>query len=139
MPSCATFPDFRDYAVDVTAPGAVTAESTRVMGGFLRDVMKLNLDSRNFRVFSPDESNSNRWQDVLEVTNRAWVAETEPWDDHLAPDGRVMEMLSEHLVPGLAGRVSPNRPARFLLLLRGLHPHHRFDVQTARQMAEGLQ
>jgi hypothetical protein len=68
-------PNFRDYAVDVTAPGAVDAESTRVMGGFLRDVMKLNMDSRNFRLFSPDESNSNRWQDVLEVTNRAWVAE----------------------------------------------------------------
>src|ERR1700741_1933040 len=93
-------PNFRDYAVDVTPPGAVTAESTRVMGRFLRDVMKLNMDSRNFRLFSPDESNSNRWQDVLEVTNRAWVAETEPWDDHLAPNGRVMEMLSEHQCQG---------------------------------------
>ena len=58
--------------------------------------MKLNMDARNFRLFSPDENNSNRWQDVLEVTNRAWVAETLPEDDHLAPDGRVMEMLSEH-------------------------------------------
>src|SRR5690349_5039119 len=93
-------PNFRDYAVDVTAPGAVTAESTRVMGRFLRDVMKENMESRNFRLFSPDESNSNRWQDVLEATNRAWVAETEPWDDHLAPDGRVMEMLSEHQCQG---------------------------------------
>jgi xylulose-5-phosphate/fructose-6-phosphate phosphoketolase len=82
-------PDFRDYAVEVTAPGAVTAESTRVMGRFLRDVMKMNSEARNFRLFSPDENNSNRWQDVLEVTNRAWVAETLPWDDHLAPDGRV--------------------------------------------------
>ena len=69
-------PDFRDYAVEVPAPGAVTAEATRVMGRFLRDVMKLNLEDRNFRLFSPDENNSNRWQDVLEVTNRAWVAET---------------------------------------------------------------
>ena len=93
-------PDFRDYAVEVTAPGAVTAESTRVMGRFLRDVMKLNMEARNFRLFSPDENNSNRWQDVLEVTNRAWVAETYPWDDHLAPDGRVMEMLSEHQCQG---------------------------------------
>jgi len=93
-------PNFHDYAVDVTAPGAVTAEATREMGRFLRDIMKLNMDSRNFRLFSPDESNSNRWQDVLEVTNRAWVAETEPWDDHLAPDGRVMEMLSEHQCQG---------------------------------------
>jgi xylulose-5-phosphate/fructose-6-phosphate phosphoketolase len=90
-------PNFRDYAVEVTAPGAVIAESTRVMGRFLRDVMKLNMEQRNFRLFSPDENNSNRWQDVLEVTKRAWVAETHPWDDHLAPGGRIMEMLSEHL------------------------------------------
>ena len=89
-------PDFRDYAVVVTAPGAAVAESTRVMGKFLRDVMKINMDARNFRLFSPDENNSNRWQDVLEVTNRAWVAERYQWDDHLAPDGRVVEMLSEH-------------------------------------------
>ena len=93
-------PDFRDYAVDVPSPGATEAESTRVMGKFLRDVMKLNLDSRNFRLVSPDESNSNRWQDVLEVTNRAWVAETLPYDDHLNPDGRVMEVLSEHQCQG---------------------------------------
>src|ERR1700748_2685044 len=85
-------PDFRDYAVDVTAPGAVTAESTRVMGGFLRDVMKLNMEAKNFRLFSPDESNSNRWQDALEVTNRAWVGETYPWADHLAPHGRLLKM-----------------------------------------------
>jgi xylulose-5-phosphate/fructose-6-phosphate phosphoketolase len=93
-------PDFRDYAIDVPAPGGVDAESTRVMGGFLRDVMKLNQAARNFRLFSPDENNSNRWQDVLEVTNRAWMAKTEPWDDHLAADGRVMEMLSEHQCQG---------------------------------------
>ena len=78
-------PDFRDYAVKVPSPGAVTAEATRVMGRFLRDVMKLNMESRNFRLFSPDENNSNRWQDVLEVTNRAWDAEAYSWDDHLAP------------------------------------------------------
>ena len=70
------------------------------MGTFLRDVMKANLDSKNFRLFSPDEFNSNRWQDVLEVTNRAWVAETLSYDDHLNPDGRVMEMLSEHQCQG---------------------------------------
>jgi xylulose-5-phosphate/fructose-6-phosphate phosphoketolase len=93
-------PDFRDYAVDVPAPGATDAEATRVMGKFLRDVMKENLDSKNFRLVSPDESNSNRWQDVLEVTNRAWVAETLPYDDHLNPDGRVMEVLSEHQCQG---------------------------------------
>jgi xylulose-5-phosphate/fructose-6-phosphate phosphoketolase len=93
-------PDFRDYAVEVPSPGATTAESTRVMGKFLRDVMKENLAARNFRLFSPDENNSNRWGDVLEVTNRAWNAEILPYDDHLAPDGRVMEMLSEHQCQG---------------------------------------
>ena len=93
-------PDFRDYAVNVTKPGAITAESTRVMGKFLRDTMKLNMESRNFRLFSPDENNSNRWQDAMEVTNRAWMAERYPYDDHLAPDGRVMEMLSEHQCQG---------------------------------------
>ncbi|MGC1436564.1 MAG: phosphoketolase family protein, partial [Terriglobales bacterium] len=93
-------PDFRKYAVEVTKPGATDAEATRVMGKFLRDVMKLNMESKNFRLFSPDENNSNRWQDVLEVTNRAWMAEKFPYDDHLEPDGRVMEMLSEHQCQG---------------------------------------
>jgi xylulose-5-phosphate/fructose-6-phosphate phosphoketolase len=93
-------PDFRDYAVKVTKPGAIDVESTRLMGTFLRDTMKLNMESRNFRLFSPDENNSNRWQDVLEVTNRAWIADRYPYDDHLAPDGRVMEMLSEHQCQG---------------------------------------
>jgi len=93
-------PDFRDYAVEVPRPGATTAEATRTMGKFLRDVMKNNLDSKNFRLFSPDENNSNRWQDVLDVTNRTWGAEILSYDDHLAPDGRVMEMLSEHQCQG---------------------------------------
>jgi xylulose-5-phosphate/fructose-6-phosphate phosphoketolase len=93
-------PDFREYAVEVPQPGTVYAEATRVMGVFLRDVMKLNLDSRNFRVFSPDENNSNRWNAILEVTDRTWMAETLPEDDHLAPDGRVMEVLSEHTCQG---------------------------------------
>jgi xylulose-5-phosphate/fructose-6-phosphate phosphoketolase len=93
-------PDYRDYAVKVTQPGAVTAESTRVMGKFLSDTMKLNMDQRNFRLFSPDENNSNRWQDAMAVTNRAWMADSYPYDDHLAPDGRVMEMLSEHQCQG---------------------------------------
>ena len=93
-------PDFRDYAVEVPSPGATTAESTRVMGKFLRDVMKQNLESKNFRLFSPDENNSNRWQDVLEVTNRCYMAEIYPEDDKLSPDGRVMEVLSEHQCQG---------------------------------------
>ena len=93
-------PDYRKYAVNVKSPGAVDAESTREMGKFLRDVMLLNLPSKNFRLFSPDENNSNRWQNVLEVTNRTWMAERFDTDDKLAPDGRVMEMLSEHQCQG---------------------------------------
>jgi xylulose-5-phosphate/fructose-6-phosphate phosphoketolase len=91
-------PDFRDYAVDVPAPAATTSEATRVLGGFLRDVMRANPD--RFRIMGPDETASNRLQAVFEVTNRAWVAEIIDGDDHLAPDGRVMEVLSEHLCQG---------------------------------------
>jgi xylulose-5-phosphate/fructose-6-phosphate phosphoketolase len=93
-------PDFRDYAVKVPSPGGVDAEATAVQGQLIRDVFKLNQDRRNFRVFSPDEVNSNRWGAVFEVTNRAWMAERLPTDDHLSPDGRVMEVLSEHLCQG---------------------------------------
>jgi xylulose-5-phosphate/fructose-6-phosphate phosphoketolase len=93
-------PDYAEYAVTVPRPGAVDGESTRVMGAFLRDVMKASADTRNFRIFAPDENNSNRLNDVLEVTDRAWDAETIADDDHLAPGGRVMEILSEHTVQG---------------------------------------
>jgi xylulose-5-phosphate/fructose-6-phosphate phosphoketolase len=93
-------PDFREYAVEVSTPGSTVAEATRVQGGFLRDVMKLNLKSANFRIFSPDENNSNRWQDILEVTQRCYMAEILPEDDNLSPSGRVMEVLSEHQCQG---------------------------------------
>lgn len=93
-------PDFRDYAVTVPAPGAVEAEATRIMGTFIRDLMKLNWDQRNFRVFSPDETASNRWAALFEVTDRCSTAEVIPIDDHVSPDGRVMEMLSEHQCEG---------------------------------------
>jgi xylulose-5-phosphate/fructose-6-phosphate phosphoketolase len=93
-------PDFRSYAVAVAQPGTAMAEATRVQGTFLRDVMQRNLDSRNFRLFSPDENNSNRWQDVLDVTGRCYMAEILPDDDHLSPDGRIMEVLSEHQCQG---------------------------------------
>ena len=93
-------PDYRNYAVEVPSPGATIAESARVMGTYLRDVMQRNLDSKNFRLFSPDENNSNRWQDVLEVTDRCYMAEIYPEDDRLSPDGRVMEVLSEHQCQG---------------------------------------
>ena len=91
-------PDFRDYAVPVDAPGTTSSEATRVLGGFLRDVIARNGES--FRLFGPDETASNRLDDVFAATNRAWDAETKPTDDHLAPDGRVMEVLSEHLCQG---------------------------------------
>jgi xylulose-5-phosphate/fructose-6-phosphate phosphoketolase len=93
-------PDFRDYAVTVPRPGAVEAEATRVMGVFLRDVMQRNGERRNFRVFGPDETASNRLGALFEVTGRAWMAETLPDDEGLAPDGRVMEILSEHTCQG---------------------------------------
>lgn len=93
-------PDFRDYAVDVKKPGTLVQESTRVMGNYLRDVMKLNLDQKNFRVWGPDETASNRLSALFDVTNRTFNGTLYPTDDHLAPDGRVMEVLSEHLCQG---------------------------------------
>lgn len=93
-------PDFRSHAVTVPRPGAATGEATREMGKFLRDVMELNLDSKNFRVMGPDETASNRLDALFEVTGRAWVAQTLPEDDHLSPNGRVMEILSEHTCQG---------------------------------------
>ncbi len=93
-------PQFREYAVEVTEPGSPETEATRVLGGYLRDVMKLNLEKRNFRVFGPDETASNRLQAVMEVTGKTWEASTLPIDENLATDGRVMEILSEHMCEG---------------------------------------
>ncbi len=93
-------PDFRDYGVEVPGPGQVFVEATRVMGLFLRDIMKLNMEERNFRVMGPDETASNRLNALFDVTKRAWMAETLPEDEHLDPDGRVMEILSEHTCQG---------------------------------------
>ncbi len=91
-------PDFRDYAVEVPKPGSTTAQSTRVLGAFLRDVIERNPD--NFRLFGPDETASNRLATVFEATDRAWEAERLPTDESLAPEGRVAEVLSEHLCEG---------------------------------------
>ena len=93
-------PDFRDYAVTVEEPGTVATEATSVLGTWLRDVTRANETSSNFRVFGPDETASNRLGAVLEATDRAWMAERHEGDDHLSPDGRVMEVLSEHLCQG---------------------------------------
>jgi xylulose-5-phosphate/fructose-6-phosphate phosphoketolase len=93
-------PDFRDYGIDVPKPGSVTSEATRVLGTFLRDVMKLNLPTRNFRIVGPDETASNRLDAVYAVTDKVWMEPTLPVDEHLSPDGRVMEVLSEHMCQG---------------------------------------
>jgi xylulose-5-phosphate/fructose-6-phosphate phosphoketolase len=93
-------PEFREYAVAVASPGAVDAEDTRVLGRFLRDVIRLNQEPRHFRLFGPDEINSNRLDAVFEVTERQWTAATVAGDDHLAPQGSVMEVLSEHQCQG---------------------------------------
>jgi xylulose-5-phosphate/fructose-6-phosphate phosphoketolase len=95
-------PDFRGYALDVPSPGTVTGEATRTLGRFLRDVTAENAASANFRIFGPDETASNRLEALLEATGRTWMGETQPDDDeHLSPDGRVTEVLSEHLCEGM--------------------------------------
>jgi len=94
-------PDFAHYAVDVARPGAITAEATRELGKYLRDVFKANESAHNFRMFCPDEAASNRLDHVFEVTGRTWLGPIEATDDHLSPTGRVTEVLSEHLCEGL--------------------------------------
>ncbi len=93
-------PDFRTYGVEVETPGATSSEPTRILGTMLRDIVSLNAGARNFRIFGPDETESNRLGAVFEVTDKQWAAEIEPVDVHLAADGRVMEMLSEHNCQG---------------------------------------
>jgi xylulose-5-phosphate/fructose-6-phosphate phosphoketolase len=93
-------PDFREFALPVRAPGIVVGEATRVMAGFLAEAMRLNLDAKNFRVFGPDETRSNRLDAILEVTPRTWNAAIIPGDDRLSPAGRVMEILSEQTIQG---------------------------------------
>jgi xylulose-5-phosphate/fructose-6-phosphate phosphoketolase len=93
-------PDFRAYAVSFTRPGTTVAEGTRVMGAFVRDVMKLNWERRNFRVFGPDETASNRLTHLFDITDRVSTAQILKTDDHVSPEGRVMEVLSEHLCQG---------------------------------------
>ena len=93
-------PDWRDHALEVPAPGAATGESTRVLGAYLSDVLRMNSDARNFRIMGPDETASNRLDALFEVTDRAWIGLVEPYDEHLGRGGRVMEVLSEHLCQG---------------------------------------
>jgi xylulose-5-phosphate/fructose-6-phosphate phosphoketolase len=135
-------PDFNAYAIAVPSPGSVDAEATRIMGAFLRDVMKDSAGTRNFRVFSPDENNSNRLDDVLQVTNRAWDAATIPEDDHLAPGGRVMEILSEHTCQGwLEGYLLTGRHGllscyeAFIHIVDSMVNQHAKWLKTARAIA----
>jgi len=93
-------PDFRNFQVKVTTPGVVEAESTRILGNYLAAVMQANLESKNFRIFGPDETASNRLGALFNVTDKTWVAELLDSDDHLSANGRVMEILSEHTCQG---------------------------------------
>lgn len=93
-------PDWRDHAVAVPSPGGAIGEATRQLGKYLADVLRLNADARNFRIMGPDETASNRLDAVFDVTDRAWMQRIEPFDEHLARGGRVMEVLSEHLCQG---------------------------------------
>ncbi|MBX5142784.1 phosphoketolase family protein [Rhizobium lentis] len=93
-------PDIRDYAVDIGKRGSVVAQSTEILGHYLRDTMKLNAKAANFRIFGPDETESNRLGSVFDVTDRVWMEDIQPYDVHLSRDGRVMEVLSEHLCQG---------------------------------------
>jgi xylulose-5-phosphate/fructose-6-phosphate phosphoketolase len=117
-------PDFRTYAVDVPTPGTVVAEATHMAGVFLRDVLKRNRDIPHFRIFGPDETVSNRLGAVFEATDRSWMADTLPEDDHLAPDGRMMEILSEHTCQGwLEGYLLTGRHGFFSCYEAFIHIH----------------
>ncbi|MCZ8546229.1 phosphoketolase family protein [Mesorhizobium qingshengii] len=135
-------PGFESYAIPVAHPGEANAEATRIMGTFLRDVMRENGASRNFRVFGPDETASNRLQALFEVTDRAWDARTIAEDDHLAPAGRVMEILSEHLCQGwLEGYLLTGRHGllscyeAFIHIVDSMFNQHAKWLKTSRDVA----
>ena len=133
-------PDFRRYAVGVPEPGRTEAEATRVLGAFLRDIVAGNPD--NFRIVGPDETASNRLNAVFEATGKRWLAEREPGDDHLSPDGRVMEILSEHLCQGwLEGYLLTGRHGffscyeAFIHIVDSMFNQHAKWLKTTRQIA----
>jgi xylulose-5-phosphate/fructose-6-phosphate phosphoketolase len=135
-------PDFTDYAVDVPSPGAVMGEATRVLGQFLRDVMKLNAKTSNFRVFGPDETASNRLTALFEATPKTFDAEILKSDENLASDGRVMEVLSEHLCQGwfegylLTGRHGLfNCYEAFIHIVDSMFNQHAKWLNTTRRIA----
>jgi xylulose-5-phosphate/fructose-6-phosphate phosphoketolase len=135
-------PDFRDYAVPVKSPGQATSEPTRVLGSLLRDIMRRNSEERNFRVFGPDETESNRLNAVLEVTGKTWEEGTLPVDMNLAPDGRVMEILSEHTCQGwLEGYLLTGRHGlfscyeAFIHIVDSMFNQHAKWLKVSRQLA----
>ena len=135
-------PDIANYAIEVGKPGERDAEATSVMGGFLRDILKATEVQRNFRVFGPDETASNRLSHVFEVTDRAWNAATLPYDDHLAPGGRVMEILSEHTCQGwLEGYLLTGRHGlfncyeAFIHIIDSMFNQHAKWLKTCREIA----
>ncbi len=135
-------PDFRQHAIEVTKPGCVDAEATRVLGEFLLGVVEKNAGRRNFRIMGPDETNSNRLGAVFEATNRVWMAETLSYDDHLAHDGRVMEVLSEHLCQGwLEGYLLTGRHGffscyeAFIHIVDSMFNQHAKWLKTTRHIA----
>lgn len=135
-------PDFTTYGVTVATPGATDAEDTRVLGRFLRDVIMLNAEARNFRLFGPDETVSNRLDAVFEATSRQWMAEQTPDDEWLAPEGRVMEVLSEHQCQGwlegylLTGRHGLfNTYEAFVHIVDSMFNQHAKWLKTTRTLA----
>lgn len=136
-------PNFRDYGIAVPSPGKSTAEATRILGTFLRDIMKLNLGSKNFRIMGPDETSSNRLDALFEVTDRTFNGEIfdKDKDDHLSPDGRVMEVLSEHLCQGwLEGYLLTGRHGlfscyeAFIHIVDSMFNHHAKWLKTTRHI-----
>jgi xylulose-5-phosphate/fructose-6-phosphate phosphoketolase len=137
-----TIPDFRDYAVPVTAPGSSSSEPTKVLGGLLRDVLERNAQQRNFRIFGPDETESNRLTSVLEATGKTWEEARLPVDINLAQDGRVMEMLSEHTCQGwLEGYLLTGRHGlfncyeAFIHIVDSMYNQHAKWLTVARHLA----
>ncbi len=135
-------PDIANYAVTVAAPGESDAEATAVMAGYLRDIIRGTAEIRNFRVFAPDELTSNRLSHALEATDRAWNAETFPYDDHLSPGGRVMEILSEHTCQGwLEGYLLTGRHGlftcyeAFIHIVDSMFNQHAKWLKTSREVA----
>lgn len=134
-------PDFRQYAVGVSEPGAIEAQSTKILGEYLRDVLKLNEPEKNFRVFGPDETASNRLSAVFDASDRVWMAETFDIDDHLSADGRIMEVLSENLCQGwLEGYLLTGRHGffscyeAFIHIVDSMFNQHAKWLQVAREL-----